>query len=154
MVQYPVRAVLWHCTHEKYVNLGNARLTLPLLWWRGKDEDGMIALRHARIDSGLAFMPSELHLVPLRPEATIRDDEDAERVQSRWIKGLNGKSRQTVVPIVIIAPAGKIFCGRDRAIPELSALYCFSSKTPWKMFFGSGSIKEESEAESILATLK
>jgi hypothetical protein len=155
MVQYPVRALFWHCTHEKYVNFGNVQLELPLLWWRGQDgERGAITLRHASIDGRLAFMPSELLLIPLKPETTIRDDEDAERIQSSWIKALNGKSRQTVVSVVITAPAGKIFCARDRTIPEFSGLYCFSSKTRWKMFFGPGSMREESEAEFILATLK
>jgi hypothetical protein len=155
MVQYPIRTVFWHFTHEKYINLGNARLSLPLLWWRDKDEEGgIIVLKHAKIDVRLTFMPSELNLIPLKSEAPIRDDEDAERVQSRWIKSINGNGPQNVIPIVITAPAGKIFCGRDRAIPELSSLYCFSSKAPWRMFFGSGSIQEESEAESILATLK
>jgi hypothetical protein len=135
--------------------LGNARLELPLLWWRDKDEeDGIIVLKHAKIDYRLAFMPSELHLIPLKPDTMMRNDEEAERVQKWWIKSINGKGPQYDLPIVITAQAGKIFCGRDRAIPELSTLDCFSSKTPWKMFFGPGSIQEESDAEAILATLK
>jgi hypothetical protein len=155
MVQYPVRAMLWHCTHEKCINLGGVSLELPLLWWRGKDgEGGTIVLRRAGIDDRLGFMTGDLSLIPFRSGRAIRDDEDAQRLQIWWIKNLNGKSGQAVVPIVITAPAGKIFCGRDRAIPEFSSLYCFSSKTPWKMFFGPGSTQEESEAESILATLK
>ena len=155
MVQNPVRAVFWHCTHEKYVSLGSARMTLPLLWWRGQDDDrGGITLKHAAIDYRLSFVTSDLRLIPLRPEVTIRDDDAAEKAQGLWTKTLNGKGGQDFVPIVIAAPAGKIFCTRDRTIPEFSSFLCFSYKTRWKMWFGPGSIQEESEAESILGSLK
>lgn len=155
MVQYPVRAVFWHCTHGKYVNVGNATLALPLLWWpQNEKEGGTIALRRAAIDYRFAFMPSEIRLIPLKPGSTISDDEDAERIQSAFMKELSGNTRQPFVPIVIAAPAGKLFCGIDRAVPEALSLFCLSSRFRWRVWFGPGSIQEEAETESILSTLK
>jgi hypothetical protein len=155
MVQYPLRAVVWHCVHGKHVNLGKAKLVLPLFWWPQKEEEnGMIALRHAAIDFRLSFMPSELRLIPLKTGSTIQDDGDAERIQNELINELNGKTRRASVLVVIAAPAGKLFCRRDREVDTLSDLDCLSSKSRWRMWFGPGSVHEESEAESILSTLE
>jgi hypothetical protein len=124
------------------------------MWPQKEDENGTIALRRAAIDYRLSFMPSELRLIPLKPESTIQEDDDAERVQNELIRKLNGKTRQAFVPVVITAPARKLFCRRDREIDSLSDLDCLSSISRWRMWFGPGSAQEESEAESILSTLE
>lgn len=153
MVQCPIRAFVWHCTHSRFVNVGNRRLELPMSWWRGEDTDyGAIVLRHAEIPSGIAFVTaSELAFTPQKLGRTIKDDELAATIQ----RELAAKNR--FIPTEITAPIGKIYCVKSQSLPKWPFLTCFSSKIPWNMTFvhGAGDATEaESQAESILATLK
>ena len=157
MVQYPVRAFLWHCTHSRFVNVGNRRLELPLSWWRGEDTDyGAIVLRHAEVGSRIVFIGSDLGtsdlvFAPQKPGRTVKDDKLATTIQHE----LAAKNRFT--PIEISAPIGKIYCIKDQSLPKWPFLKCFSSSLPWTMTFinGAGDAAEaERQAESILATLK
>lgn len=152
MVQYPIRAVLWHCTHGNHVNIGNREVMLPLSWWQGEDRAyGSIVLRHAEIDSKIAFSTSELVFTPQKPGRTVKDDQLAKAMQ----RELASKNR--FFPSEITAPIGKVYCVKSMSLPKWPFLFCFSSKVPWNMNFynGLGDAREtEAQAESILATLK
>jgi hypothetical protein len=153
MVQNPVRAALWHCIHGNHMNIGDRQITLPLSWWRVEDTDfGSIVLRHAEIDSRIAFrMTDELNFTPQKPGRTIKDDQLAATIQ----RELAMKNR--FISVEITAPVGKIFCVKSQSLPNWPFLTCFSSKIPWNMnfFHGPGDAREtEAQAESILATLK
>ena len=155
MLQYPIRAAAWHCVHGNQVIVGNRQLTLPLLWWRGKDNDGTIVLRRGRIDSRLAFLTSELNLTPQKTGKPKIGDIEAKNVRIAILADLNkGKSRPTAFPFAINAPAGEIYCVRDFSMPNSPFLFCYSTSNRSNILFASGSGMEESEAEAILATLR
>ena len=155
MLQYPVRAATWHCIHGNEVMVGNRQLTLPLLWWRGKDiGSGSIVLRRGRIDSRLAFATSELTLTKLKDVKAVTD-ADGILGQNALLADLNrGRSKQTAFPLIVASPAGRIYCVKDLSIPNFSFLFCLPTGARWNFVFGPGTAKEESEAESMLATLK
>jgi|ERR1700733_12092981 len=143
----PIQAIAWHCTHGNHIQVGSARITLPLLWWPRNKEDGGVDIAHAKI-----AQPSyeSLDIRPFKPNEVMSHEE----FQNFWNKILARYASgypKTIKPAELRTRDFTLYCMKDKA--EDTPIICWSPDISWKIGY-AGLPRSGKEAESIIATLE
>jgi hypothetical protein len=151
-------AIVWHCVHGNYAEVGGNRVKLPLWWWKESTSAWKTSVL-TRASSSRAVFEPQIEVKPALPGAIPETDQEALE-SARAIVSSN--NRQSAVgarsSLVTLKPTPfPLYCARNDAAPSgepvFTTLYCHTARVSY-VFTYSGPTMREKEAESILSTLQ
>lgn len=151
-------AIVWHCTHGRYSEIGGHKVRIPILWWKanpyGYGESLVVRASHANMN-----LDPKIVVTSLPPGTTSGTDQET----LKSIQALISVKNHQVVSgwsssLLILDPKlFRLYCIRDvfafRSVDRYSSVQCFAAGIPYSFTY-QGSPRHEKEAESILSTLE
>jgi hypothetical protein len=153
MIRSPLYALYWHMTNGNRIHFEDCQLELPLLWWRVNTQADAteVVLKRGRIDYKFSLLTDEMHIVHNR--TGVVNEQLTKEAQSRMLQELGRNTGSNAERMQISTVVGSFYCVRIHWDKESTDLFCQNATLPWHSSF-LGTSFGESEAESLLATLK
>jgi hypothetical protein len=152
-------ALVWHCVHGHYADVGGHTVKIPTLWWKEADPNAYATSLLVRSCPANMLSRPEIVVRPTLPGEAGDDDLQELRTKQAIIalKKKDAILKSQLSLVTIKSKPFTLYCVREDAIPFGVALFsnlsCHAARTPYSFTYNGGPTFEK-EAESILSTLE